>query len=535
LARQVNIYDTTLRDGTQGEDVNFSVEDKLRIAERLDDLGVHYIEGGWPGSNPKDTVFFSRLAAQGLRHGKLVAFGSTCKKGLSPAKDEQVQALARLPVEWITIVGKSWELHIRDVLHTGLEENLRMIRETIDYLRGRGKRVFFDAEHFFDGYRESRTYAVDCVGQAVDGGAELVCLCDTNGGAMPSEVFKACHEMGNLLQVRLGIHAHNDCGLAVANSIVAAEQGVEMVQGTINGFGERCGNADLCSVVPDLMLKMGYRVIAPENLKKLRQVSHLVWELINRPPENHQPYVGVSAFAHKGGQHADAVTKNSRTYEHIDPALVGNRRRILVSDQAGKSTILYKAQEFGLKLDRSDPIVRAILDEVKKLEGQGYEFEGAEASFELLLEKAHGRRKRYFNFKGFRVTDEKRPVDKIAQAEATIMVEVEGQGTEHTAAVGNGPVNALDHALRKALERFYPRLKEVKLIDYKVRVLPAGQGTASQVRVLIESSDGEEHWGTVGVSDNIIEASWQALIDSVDYKLYKDEKKRKRPNARKSK
>jgi len=529
--KQILVYDTTLRDGAQSEDVNFSLEDKLRIAEKLDELGVHFIEGGWPGANPKDRKLFRELAGRGLKKSKLVAFGSTRRKGLTPAKDEQVKSLAKLPVETVTVVGKTWQLHIRDVLHTGPEENLRMIRETIDYLCARGKKVFFDAEHFFDGFKDSRQYAVDCVSEAVEAGADLVCLCDTNGGAMPSDLIKVCSEVLCLFPVKFGIHAHNDCGLAVANSILAVMQGVEMVQGTINGFGERCGNADLCALIPDLVLKLGYDVIPRENLKKIRPVSHLVWELVNRPPESRQPFVGDSAFAHKGGQHIDAVLKNSRTYEHIDPSLVGNRRRILVSDQAGKSTILHKAREFGLKLDRHNPVVRAVLEQVKNLEGQGYEFEGAEASFELLMQKAHTRRKRYFNFRGFRVIDEKRPTDQVPRAEAAIMVEVEGQGVEHTAAVGVGPVNALDNALRKALERFYPSLSEVRLIDYKVRVLPAGKGTASRVRVLIESTDGKDHWGTVGVSDNIIEASWQALTDSVVYKLYKDEKKSKRKNA----
>jgi len=529
--RQIYIYDTTLRDGCQGEDVNFSIEDKLRIAEKLDELGMHFIEGGWPSANPKDERFFKELIARGLKNSKLVAFGSTCKKNLTPGKDPQVAKLARLDVEYVAVVGKSWLLHIKDVLHTSPKENLRMIGDTIDYLCQRGKKVFFDAEHFFDAYRESGSYALDCLEKACEAGAEVICLCDTNGGAMPSEVVSVIKEVLALFPVKFSIHSHNDCGLAVANSLLAVEAGVEMVQGTINGFGERCGNADLCAVIPDLMLKMGYKVLEQDKLKNLREVSHLVWELINRAPDSHQPYVGDSAFAHKGGQHTDAVLKNPKTYEHIDPSLVGNRRRILISDQAGKSTILFKTKEFGIRLSRSSPLVKKVLNEVKKLEEQGYEFEGAEASFELLLEKHLGRRKRYFNFKGFRVIDEKRPEDKVPRAEATIMVEVEGK-VEHTAAEGVGPVNALDNALRKALERFYPSLKEVKLIDYKVRVLPAGLGTASQVRVLIESTDGEDRWGTVGVSDNIIEASWQALIDSIDYKLYKDEKKKKRKKSK---
>jgi len=531
MKKQIYVYDTTLRDGCQGEDVNFSIEDKLRIAQKLDELGIHFLEGGWPTANPKDERFFQLILSQGLKNSKLVAFGSTCKKGLRPSQDPQVSKLAKLKVDYVSIVGKSWELHIRQVLNTSLKENLRMISQTIDYLKQRGKKVFFDAEHFFDGFKESRSYTLDCLNQAYEAGADIICLCDTNGGAMPQEVVDACGEVLKLFPAKFSIHSHNDCGLAVANSLLAVQQGVEMVQGTINGFGERCGNADLCILIPNLMLKLGYQVLEKENLKKLREISHLVWELVNRPPDTHQPYVGDSAFAHKGGQHTDAVLKNPRTYEHINPALVGNQRRVLVSDQAGKSTILYKAHQLGIALKPKSALVREVLGRIKKLEEQGYQFEGAEASFELLLENALGKRKRYFNFRGFRVIDEKRPEDKVPRAEATIMVEVGGK-VEHTAAEGVGPVNALDNALRKALERFYPSLKQVRLIDYKVRVLPAGLGTASQVRVLIESTDGKDHWGTVGVSDNIIEASWQALTDSIDYKLYKDEKRKKSPGKK---
>jgi len=528
--KQILVYDTTLRDGSQAEDVNFSLEDKLRIAEKLDELGIHFLEGGWPSANPKDLKLFQELSGNRLKKSKLVAFGSTVKKNLSPGRDPQVSQLVKIPVEYVAIVGKSWLLHIKDVLHTEPAQNLQMIRDTIDYLKQRGKRVFFDAEHFFDGFREDRSYTLDCIGTAVDAGAEYICLCDTNGGAMPDFVSKAVRETLSVFNCKFGIHSHNDCGLAVANSLIAVNEGVEMAQGTINGLGERCGNADLCVLIPDLMLKMGYEVVSETSLKKLRETSHLVWELVNKPPETHQPFVGDSAFAHKGGQHADAVLKNPRTYEHIDPAIVGNRRRILISDQAGKSTVLFKAKEAGFHLDRKSPVARKILTEVKRLERQGFQFDGAEASFELLMKKAFGKRKRFFNFRGFRVIDEKRPTDKKPRAEATIMVEV-GDQVEHTAAGGVGPVNALDSALRKALERFFPSLREVKLVDYKVRVLPAGLGTASQVRVLIESADGEDHWGTVGVSDNIIEASWQALIDSIDYKLYKDEKKRRRKKS----
>ena len=524
--RAISIYDTTLRDGCQGEDVVFSVEDKLRIARKLDELGVHYLEGGWPGSNPRDIRFFQEMKRVKLRRATLVAFGSTRKKGVPCRQDEQLRALLAAQTEVVAIVGKTWDLHVRDVLRVSLEENLDLIRETVEHLRRRRRRVFFDAEHFFDGYRANRDYALAAVQAAAEAGAELVCLCDTNGGSLPAEVSAAVAAVAARVEVPLGIHTHNDGEMAVANSLVAVEAGASQVQGTINGFGERCGNANLCSIIPALMLKLKRPCLKPGKLKQLRELSHFVYELANQIPPVHQPYVGDAAFAHKGGQHGDAVQKNPATYEHVLPEAVGNRRRILISDQAGKSSLAAKAEEFGLRLDRAGPEARRILEELKALEAQGYQFEGAEASFELLMQKALRGRKQFFRFKGFRVIDEKRPEDKLPRAEATIMVEVDGQ-EEHTAAQGVGPVNALDHALRKALLRFYPALGAVRLIDFKVRVLPAGLGTASQVRVLIESTDGQDQWATVGVSDNIIEASWQALIDAVDYKLYKDRKSRK--------
>lgn len=523
----VKIYDTTLRDGNQSEDVSFSIEDKIRITEKLDELGVHYIEGGWPSANPKDLRFFKEAKKLKLSNSQLVGFGATCRPRTSPSRDAQVKQLLMADTELFCIVGKTWDLHLKKVLGVSFEENLRMIRETIEYLTERGKGVFFDAEHFFDGFRENPSYALECLSSALEAGAKVICLCDTNGGTMPNELLFAIKEVRANFNVPLSIHSHNDAGLAVANSILAVENGVEIVQGTINGLGERAGNADLCVVIPNLQLKLGYKCLPPSSLKKLREVSHFVWELVNRSPEPHQPYVGDSAFAHKGGQHINAVLKDSRTYEHIEPEKVGNKRRTLVSEQAGTSTIAHKAKEYGVRLDRRHPVTRMVLDEVKKLEDQGYQFDAAEASFELVMNKALNRRKRYFQFKGFRVISEKRAEDPVPRVEATIMLEV-GNKIEHTAAEGVGPVNALDNALRKALLRFYPSLREVRLIDYKVRVLPSGEGTASKVRVLIESTDGKDYWGTVGVSDNIIEASWQALIDSIDYKLYKDERKRKR-------
>jgi len=521
----IRIYDTTLRDGCQAEDVVFSVEDKLRIARKLDELGLHYIEGGWPGSNPRDIKFFREMQKVELKHATLAAFGSTRKKGVPCSRDSQLQELLKAKTPVVAIVGKVWDLHVRDVLRISLAANLALIRESVDHLRQHHRRVFFDAEHFFDGYRQNPEYALAAVSAAAAAGAEVVCLCDTNGGSLPADVAAAVARVKKTVSAPLGIHTHNDGEMAVANSLVAVAAGCTQVQGTINGFGERAGNANLCSIIPALNLKLRRPCLPASKLRQLREVSHYIYELANITPPTHQPYVGDAAFAHKAGQHSDAVLKNPATYEHVPPETVGNRRRILISDQAGKSSLAEKAREFGLRLDRGSPETKVILEELKALEDQGYQFEGAEASFELLMKKALRGRRRFFTFKGFRVIDEKRPGDKVPRAEATIMVEVDGK-VEHTAAEGVGPVNALDRALRKALERFFPSLREVRLVDFKVRVLPAGLGTASQVRVLIESSDGRDRWGTVGVSDNIIEASWQALIDSIDYKLYKDRKSR---------
>ncbi len=522
--QMVKIYDTTLRDGVQAEDISFSIDDKIRIAEKIDELGIHYIEGGWPGSNPKDVDFFNRIRGVDLKNARIVAFGSTHKSTFSPDNDPNLKALIDSRVEAVTIVGKSWDIHVSEVLGITYERNLEIIHDTIKYLNSYFSEVFYDAEHLFDGFKANPSYTMDTLKSAVSGGAHRIFLCDTNGGTMPHELEMIIREIQKEISLPLGIHTHNDAEMAVANSIIAVRQGIDCVQGTINGYGERCGNANLCSIIPDLQLKMQIECIPDEGVKKLREISRFVDEMANLPPKKHRPYVGDAAFTHKAGLHVQAVRKNSKTYEHIEPQLVGNRRRILVSDQAGVANILYKAEEFGLKLSAKDQKTREILKRIKDLENQGFQFEGAEASFELLMRKALGKYKKFFTLMGFRVINERRQDDKVPFSEATIMIKVDDK-VEHTAAVGDGPVNALDNAIRKALEKFYPQLREVKLIDYKVRVLPAGKGTSSAVRVLIESGDKEERWDTVGVSENIIQASWQALVDSLEYKLEKTVKK----------
>ena len=513
----LEIYDTTLRDGAQAEDVSFSAADKVLVAKKLDDLGVQYIEGGWPGANPKDIEFFRMVKALPLKQATVVAFGSTRKASNPPQTDPNLKALLAAETVTITLFGKSWPLHVTDVLGISLAKNLEIIGDSIAYLREHGRRVFYDAEHFFDGYASNPDYALQTLQRAIAAGAERVILCDTNGGTMPWDIKRMCEEVRRECGVPLGIHAHNDAEMAVANSLVAVEAGIVQVQGTINGIGERCGNANLCSILPNLELKTN-RVILGERLLKLRNVSNFVTEIANLIPNKHQPYVGEAAFAHKGGVHIHAVQKNPATYEHVLPKLVGNRQRILVSDYAGRSGVQGKLEAFGVKLTKDHAKLQELLDSLKELERQGYQFEGAEGSFELLVRKALGMHRPSFELLGFRVNVEKRHTDSATTSEATVMVKV-GEAVEHTAAVGEGPVNALDYALRKALEKFYPELREVKLLDYKVRVLAANEGTASKVRVLIESGDHKEKWGTVGVSENIIEASWQALADGIEYKL----------------
>jgi 2-isopropylmalate synthase len=520
---RVEIYDTTLRDGAQAEDIAFSVEDKLRIVQKLDELGVHYIEGGWPGANPRDVEFFKKVQDLQISTSRIVAFGSTRRADHSASDDPNLQALLHSGTELITIFGKSWDLHIKEALGITLKKNLEIIGDSIGYLRSKKKRVFYDAEHFFDGYKADPDYAVKTLKEAQAAGADCIILCDTNGGTMPWEIRKIFEAVAREVQGQLGIHAHNDADMAVANSLIAVELGAVHVQGTINGFGERCGNADLCSILPNLKLKMGIDCLPDEKLRHLKEVSRYVNEIANLSSSKHQPYVGDSAFAHKGGVHVDAVKKNPLTYEHIKPDHVGNRQRILVSDHAGRSTIVEKARELHIRLDKSSPRLKQLLSTLKDLEHQGYQFEGAEGSFELLVHKAEGTHRRFFDLVGFRVIIEKRREREEPISEATLMIKV-GEHVEHTAAVGNGPVDALDHALRKALEKFYPQLSEVKLLDYKVRVLAANQGTAARVRVLVESGDKLRKWGTVGVSENIIEASYQALVDSIEYKLLQDEK-----------
>jgi 2-isopropylmalate synthase len=518
----VKIYDTTLRDGTQAEDVAFSVEDKIRVTQKLDELGLHYIEGGWPGSNPKDLQFFRDIKEVSLSQAKIVAFGSTCRAGIPPDKDPNIQALIEAGTEVVTIFGKSWDIHPLEALHITLEQNLEIIHQSICFLKSQLAEVIFDAEHFFDGYKNNSRYALETLQMAQEAKADWIVLCDTNGGTFPDELQSIIDEVEKKIKIPLGIHVHNDTEMAVANTILAVKKGIALVQGTMNGYGERCGNANLCSIIPNLKLKMGIDCISDAHLRKITEVSRFISELANLPHNRYLPYVGDSAFAHKGGVHVSAIRKNGVTYEHIQPERVGNRQRVLISDLSGESNILYKAAEFKIDLESRDPKVRKILEELKRLENQGFQFEGAEGSFEILIKKALGQHRKFFELMGFRVIVEKKEEEGLPLSEATIMVRV-GDRVEHTAAVGNGPVNALDNAIRKALEKFYPELKEVKLLDYKVRILSTKDGTASQTRVLIESGDGASKWGTVGVSENIIQASWQALVDSIDYKLLKEE------------
>ena len=523
--KDVLLYDTTLRDGCQAEDVSFTLEDKLRIAAKLDELGIDYIEGGYPGSNERDADFFKRVKKLKLKNAKVASFGTTMKVGIKPSQDFNLRVLLAADTPVVTLVGKTWDLHVRDDLRISQKANLEIIADSIAYMKKRVDEVIFDAEHFFDGFRANPDYAIECLKAAQEGGADWIVLCETNGGRLPGEIREALTQVNRAVKTPLGIHCHNDGELAVANTLAGVEMGVTQVQGTINGFGERCGNMNLISVIANLQLKMGKKCVTPAQLKKLREVSQLFYELANINPNKRQAYVGDSAFAHKGGLHVSGVIKNRETYEHIDPEVVGNRQRVLVSDLSGRSNVVYKGKEYGIDLKDQNDAVKEVLRRTKELEGQGYEFQAAEASFELLIQEALGKKKKNFSLIGFRVIDEKRKEGEAPISEATIQVGVDGE-MEHAAAMGNGPVNALDQALRRALTKFYPALKQVELLDYKVRVLSSGQGTAAVVRVLIESGDGKDRWGTVGVSHNVIEASWQALVDSIDYKLYKDARHR---------
>jgi len=518
--QKVKIYDTTLRDGSQGEGISYSVADKVLIAGELDKLGVHYIEGGWPGSNPKDMEFFLKLAKRPLKNSQLTAFGSTRKPQTKAAEDTNVKGLLKSQARVITIFGKTWDLHVRDVLKTSLDENLEMIRDTVGYLVLRGLTVFYDAEHFFDAYQANSEYALKTLLAAQDAGSAAVVLCDTNGGTLTSEINKIVSQVRPKIKVMLGIHCHNDAGLAIANSLAAVESGADMVQGTINGYGERCGNADLIPIIANLKLKLKSDCISDAKLKELIHVSHFVSEISNMKQRNDQPYVGDSAFAHKGGVHINAVMKNSSTYEHIDPSLVGNRRRMLVSELGGKTQVFLQAKDAGFDLAKDSPQAKKILKLVQDMESKGYHFEAAQASFELLMKRALKKYKKSFELEGFKVVIEKTPQKKLT-SEAVIKLKVNGV-KEHTAAEGDGPINALDNALRKALKDFYPTLSQMHLFDFKVRVLNEKGGTAAPVRVLIQSQDEDATWNTIGVSENIIEASWLALVDSVEYKLFKD-------------
>jgi len=521
----VQLYDTTLRDGAQQEGISFSVEDKLKICHKLDELGVDFIEGGWPGSNPKDTEFFTRAQNSRLTHSTLVAFGSTRRMNSRVEEDFNLEALIQAKTKVVTIVGKAWDKQVTRVLETTLEESLSMITDSISHLRARGLRVFFDAEHFFDGYNDNPEYALQVVAAADKAGAECVVLCDTNGGALPQQIVEAIKAVQKASQLPLGIHTHNDVELAVANSLAAVEAGVSQVQGTINGYGERCGNANLCSVIPTLKLKMGIDCVTDQQLSKLSDVSRYVSELANMPHYDRFPYVGDDAFTHKAGIHVSGLIKWEDSYQHINPMLVGSRPHVVISELAGKGSIIFKAKERGLPVPKDKDVDR-ILEQIKSLEKQGFQYDVAEASFDLLLRRAQHNYRPPFELVDFMVVIEKRrrPPRTGNQeeplSEATIKVKVDNR-IVHTAAEGDGPVDALDQALRKALLQFYPDLANVKLIDYKVRILEENTGTASQVRVLIESSDGRENWRTVGSSTNIIEASWLALADSIEYWLVK--------------
>lgn len=520
MSQQIQMLDTTLRDGSQGEKVSFSVLDKLLIAKKLDEFGIHYIEGGWPNSNPKDMLFFEEAAKHTFKHAKLVSFGSTRRAGKTVETDENIQALVQAKTPVVSLFGKTWLLHAKKALNITPEENLKLIADSVHYLKSQGKEVIFDAEHFFDGFKDNKDYALKTLQVAKEAGADVLVLCDTNGGTLTLELVEIIKEVQKHVPAALGIHAHNDCGMAVSNSVAAVQAGCVHVQGTINGFGERCGNANLVMIIPDLQLKLAYACVPDENLRHLVNLSRYVYELANINPADNDPYVGKSAFAHKGGVHVSAVMKDPRTYEHIDPVLVGNRRRILVSDLSGQSNVVYKAGELGIDLKGDKELTKRIIRKLKQMEHDGYQFEGAEASFELLVRSTKGESNSFFRLEGFRVIIEK-DVDGEQRSEATIRLWVNGH-LEHTAADGDGPVNALDNALRKALERSYPDVKQMKLTDYKVRVIDSQRATEAKVRVLIESRGGEEVWGTVGVSENIIEASWQALTDSVWYYLFRN-------------
>ena len=530
--KKIWLYDTTLRDGAQREGISLSLTDKLKIVHKLDEMGIPFIEGGWPGANPKDVQLFWQLKETPLKQAQVVAFCSTRRPHKSAESDPMLQAILAANTHWVTIFGKSWDLHVTEGLKTSLEENLSMIQETIEYLRSQGRRVIYDAEHWFDGYLANPDYALLTLEAAIRGGAEWLVFCDTNGGTLPHQISDIVTDVISHFNLNgadaphFGIHTHNDSGTAVANAIAGVLSGVSMVQGTINGYGERCGNANLCTLIPNLQLKLGYQCLAEQQLTQLTPNSRFVSEMVNLAPDDHAPFVGRSAFAHKGGIHVSAVARNPITYEHIHPEAVGNERRIVVSDQSGLSNVISKAQTLGLELDKHDPTCREILQKLKILEHQGYQFEAAEASFELLMLSALNQRQTLFIIKGFQVHCDILLAGQIpnSNALATIKVLVDDQELLEVAE-GNGPVSALDKALRKALVQFYPQIAKFHLTDYKVRILDGTEGTEAKTRVLVESSNGEQRWTTVGVSSNILDASYQAVVEGIEYGilLSKDE------------
>jgi len=515
MADKIEIYDTTLRDGAQAEGIAFSLEDKLLIAAKLDELGVDYIEGGYPLSNAKDEAFFKKVRKLKLSNSKIVAFGMTRKKGIAPEDDIGLKAVQKSLAPVVAIVAKSWDMQVTEVLRASLEENLRMIFDSVRFLRKKGRTVFFDAEHFFDGYKDNPEYALKTLKTAAEAGATRLILCDTNGGTLITDIEKIISDVQSVIETPLGIHTHNDCGLAVAGSLAAVRAGAVQVQGTINGFGERCGNADLCVVAPNLVLKMGLKCLGKNSMSKLTETSRFVYEQANLNRPLNQPYVGNSSFAHKGGMHVHAVSKNTRCYEHVDPESVGNSRRVIISELSGASNLLARSEKLALIKDKA--LVRKILKHVQDLENEGYQFETAEGSFDLIVQRFMGSYRSFFELKHYRTIilryDGGTPV-----SEAIVKIKVNGH-LEHRVAEGDGPVNALDSALRKAIEPHFPTVRDMQLMDYRVRVVNPRAATAAKVRVVIESRDQNRHWGTIGVSENIIDATWKALVDSIEYKL----------------
>jgi 2-isopropylmalate synthase len=526
MTRSLQLYDTTLRDGMQMEGMTLTVEEKLLVARKLDELGVQFIEGGFPGSNVRDAEFFKRAQQLSFKNARLVAFGGTRRAGLHVSADPNIQSLVDAQTSAVTFVGKAAAYQVHEILETSLEENLSMIRDSIRFMKEQGKTVFFDAEHFFDGFYEDPNYSIHCLRAAIDAGADGVVLCDTNGGMTTTQLRRAILQVQEGIgDASFGIHVHDDCGLAVANTLTAVEMGAAQVQACVNGYGERCGNANMLTVIANLKLKMGYNVVSDEQLARLSEVSHFVSEVANLTPNAQQPYVGMSAFAHKAGYHVAAVVKNESAYQHVDPALVGNTKRVLVSDLSGQRNILAKMEEQGINIPLSSEETRALLEKVKLMEAKGFQYDGAEASFELLVRRAQPEYRPPFVLDDFMIVERRRMTknghdDNELQAEAVTKVRV-GDDVRHTAAEGNGPVNALDQALRKALCEFYPGLARVELTDYKVRILDGTTGTAASIRVLIESTDGHNVWRTVGSSTDVIEASWLALADSLEYWLHK--------------